>query len=327
MRKEDFFEVLGELDDDIVEGAKIPMKVSKNNIVVKHGWIKWASAAACFCLILTAAMVTFSGILKGPDNIMPPADLDTGVTVSDKAEPNSTDPSQLPEEPLETTSVQPSGGQNVIINWDSVFVNESDSTPLDAARLNYDPDLYAEEDWGREEIVSYSGWDLAPGYIPEGLSDGGQGVAAGIWREKATGEIVEEQAGRGFWADFWEDGSPKSNDDLYIPAGFTIIASKLGILHCALLPVEESKTTDFDGVPVTLSHCSMPHGPFDPTKKAPNGHYNMPAGYYDIYVASFTLDGVKYELEAQRLELEEVIKIVASVINIPSSEDFVVGKM
>lgn len=50
----------------------------------------------------------------------------------------------------------------------------------------------------------------------------------------------------------------------------------------------------------------------------------MPAGYYDIYTASFTLDGVEYEVSAQRLELEEVIKIVASIIN-PHSENFVVG--
>ena len=32
-----------------------------------------------------------------------------------------------------------------------------------------------------------------------------------------------------------------------------------------------------------------------------------------------------YEVSAQRLELEEVIKITASIINTPYSEDFVVG--
>ena len=69
----------------------------------------------------------------------------------------------------------------------------------------------------------------------------------------------------------------------------------------------------------------MKHGPFDPTQKAPDGLSNMPAGYYDIYTASFTLDGVEYEVSAQRLELEEVIKITASIINMPYSEDFVVG--
>ena len=110
-----------------------------------------------------------------------------------------------------------------------------------------------------------------------------------------------------------------------IPRGFTITVSKLGIIHCGLLPVDEDRTTDFGGVPVTLSHCSMKHGPFDPTKKAPDGLSYMPAGYYDIYTATFTLDGVEYEVSAQRLELEEVIKIVASIIN-PYSENFVMGR-
>ena len=51
----------------------------------------------------------------------------------------------------------------------------------------------------------------------------------------------------------------------------------------------------------------------------------MPAGYYDVYVASFTLNGVEYEIEGQRLELEEIIRITASVINMPPSGDFTVG--
>ena len=88
------------------------------------------------------------------------------------------------------------------------------------------------------------------------------------------------------------------------------------ILHCCLLPVDEERTTDFGGVPVTLRHSSLPYG---------DGVSKTPAGYYDIYTAAFTLNGVEYEIDAQRLELEEVIKITASIINMPYSEDFVVG--
>ena len=195
----------------------------------------------------------------------------------------------------------------------------------DAAPRYYDPDLYYTENWGEKEIVAYYGWDLAPAYIPENLTDGGKGPGGIMYQERATGEIVQDQGGRGFWTDFWEDGSPKSDDDLYIPTGFTVQASKLGILHCALLPVDEERTTDFGGVPVTLTHCSMKHGPFDPTQKAPDGLSNMPAGYYDIYTASFTLNGTKYEVTAQRLELEEVIQIVASVISGQTGESITVG--
>ena len=44
MRKEDFFEVLGELDDDIVKGAKTIMKK-------KAYWKVWGTMAACFAII------------------------------------------------------------------------------------------------------------------------------------------------------------------------------------------------------------------------------------------------------------------------------------
>lgn len=47
MRKEDFFEVLGELDDDIVKGAKITMKKKMN-------WKAWGAMAACLCLVVGA---------------------------------------------------------------------------------------------------------------------------------------------------------------------------------------------------------------------------------------------------------------------------------
>lgn len=307
MNAAQFSNALGKVNDKYIMEATIYEHKKKS------GWLKWVAAAACFGLTLTAALVILPGVLKEPGNVVPPpvSDLEPVVSVDD--------------EPYVTESPQFSDEQDIIINWDNVVVNESDGMGLDASLLYRDPDLYIEETWGEEEVVAYYGWTLTPSYIPEGLSAGSRNVTAGIWRERATGEIVQDQAGRGFWPDFWEDGSPKSDDDIVIPTGFTVIASKLGILHCALLPVDESKTTDFGEVPVTLSHCSLPYGPFDPTQKDPSGLYNMPAGYYDIYVASFTLDGVEYEIEARRLELEEVIKIVVSVINVPSSESFTVG--
>ena len=52
MRKEDFFEVLGELDDDIVKGAKTTMKKDKDK---KPIWAKWGALAACLALIVSLA--------------------------------------------------------------------------------------------------------------------------------------------------------------------------------------------------------------------------------------------------------------------------------
>lgn len=60
MRKEDFFEVLGSLDDDIVKEAKAPMK-KKINIRVLGG------VAACICLIILGSMSIISWRLRPQD--------------------------------------------------------------------------------------------------------------------------------------------------------------------------------------------------------------------------------------------------------------------
>ena len=307
MNAAQFSHALGKVNDKYIMEA-ITYERKK-----KSGWLKWGAMAACFGLILTAALTTLPGILKGPNKIEPPSNPGLGPAVSDGDHQSNGEPLQPPSE------------REITINWDNVAVNESAGLAPNAAPLYRDPAIYNEEILDTQGVRTYYGWELAPAYIPDDLTGGGKAVSGRIVREKATGNVVEDQAGRSFWVDFGEDGSPRSNDDIVIPKGFTITVSKLGIIHCGLLPVDEERTTDFGGVPVTLSHCSMKHGPFDPTKKAPDGLSNMPAGYYDIYTATFTLDGVEYEVSAQRLELEEVIKIVASIIN-PYSENFVMGR-
>lgn len=276
--------------------------------------LKWEAMAACLVLIFTVAMATVPGIFSSQGDPVIPNPTVSAPVASDE----NPSPSVAP--------TLPARGQEVTINWDNVAVNEAAGSTPDAARRYYDPDLYDMKHWTEAEIVAYYGWNLTPAYIPDGLTTGGNGPGGFLCTQKATGEIVEDHTSRGFWVDFWEDGSPKSDDDIVQPKGFTVTVSKLGIFHCGLLPVDEARTTDFDGVPVTLSHCSMPHGPFDPTQKDPSGLYNMPAGYYDIYTASFTLDGVQYEISAQRLELEQLIRITASVIGMRSEEAFTVGR-
>ncbi len=298
MNAEQFSYALGKVNDKYIMEA-ITYKKEK-----KSGWLKWGTMVACFGLILTVALVTLPGILKEPNKIEPPPDPGPGSVVGD-------DDNQTNNEPL-----QPPNERELIINWDNVVVNESAGLAPDAAPLYRDPALYNEEILDTQGVRTYYGWELAPAYIPDDLTGGGKAVSGRIVREKATGNVVEDQAGRSFWVDFGEDGRPKSNDEIVIPKGFTIRASRLRILHCCLLPVDGERTTDFGGVPVTLRHCSLPYG---------DGVSKTPAGYYDIYTAAFTLNGVEYEIEAQRLELEEVIKITASIINMPYSEDFVVG--
>lgn len=52
MKKEDFFEVIGGLDDDIVKGAKSDMKNAKS-MKMKLNWKVCGAMAACLCLVAT----------------------------------------------------------------------------------------------------------------------------------------------------------------------------------------------------------------------------------------------------------------------------------
>ena len=60
-------------------------------------------------------------------------------------------------------------------------------------------------------------------------------------------------------------------------------------------------------MPVTIGYCSMSHGPYDPET-------HTPAGYYDLYVAEFTLDGIQFKITAYEMDLEDVVKVAASII-------------
>ena len=298
MNAAQFSSALGKVNDKYI------MEAVTYELKKKSGWLKWGAMAACIGLIFTVTMAALPGILKGQGTIVPPPDPSIpGPVASDGRDQPSVEP------------LQPSSEPEITINRDKVAVNESAGLAQNAAPLYRDPAIYNEEILNTEGVRAYYGWELAPAYIPDDLTGGGKAVLGRIVREKATGNVVEDQAGRSFWVDFGEDGSPKSNDDIVIPQGFTIRASRLRILHCCLLPVDNERTTDFGGVPVTLRHCSLPYS---------DGASKTPAGYYDIYTAAFTLNGVEYEIEAQRLELEEVIKITASIIS-PFHEDFIVG--
>jgi len=66
-------------------------------------------------------------------------------------------------------------------------------------------------------------------------------------------------------------------------------------------------TSDIDGTAVTFGYRPMPYGPYNPDT-------HDPAGYYDRYVAEFEYDGIEYEIVAEQMEAEEVVKVVSSII-------------
>lgn len=91
MKKEDFFEVLGELDDDIVKGAEIPMKKKAN-------WKVWGATAACLALALCVGIFAFYTQRNGDNAIEPGvADVAPMVYVNDTLYIQSSDQQGYPE--------------------------------------------------------------------------------------------------------------------------------------------------------------------------------------------------------------------------------------
>ena len=91
MKKEDFFEVLGELDDDIVKGAKLTMRKKMN-------WKIWGAMAACFMLVLSIGTYMFN-TLQGGDVATEHGTADAApmVYVNDTLYKQSSDQTGYPE--------------------------------------------------------------------------------------------------------------------------------------------------------------------------------------------------------------------------------------
>lgn len=91
MKKEDFFEVIGELEDDIVKGARTTMKGKKN-------WKIWGAMAACLVLVVSIGAFMHN-ILRGEDMITESGTADAApmVYVNDTLYIQSSDQQGYPE--------------------------------------------------------------------------------------------------------------------------------------------------------------------------------------------------------------------------------------
>ena len=278
-----FSEAISELDDRYYQEAA-------NYHCKKHGWIKWSVMAACLTVVLFTAF-----------SVLPNDFRQQGTTPPDN--PNGV----IADNPTDTTNDTGPATSEIHISIDKIFFNEVE-TLMGTAPLWRDPGLYDRIWWDRNVVIDYYGKDLTPKYVPDGLTAANGNGTAQVVADK-SGNIVEDTVWLGFYHDYNENGSPKLTEGVTARKGFSITVSKIGLLHDCLyiLPEDELKTSDIDGTEVTFGYRSMPYGPYDP-----NTH--EPSGYYDLYVAEFEHDGIEYEIVAEQMKAEEVVKVVSSVI-------------
>ena len=57
---------VGHIDDDLVSGA------NRAKVVKKNAWLKWGSIAACFAIMIMAAVIAVPMMFGGDDPVVPP---------------------------------------------------------------------------------------------------------------------------------------------------------------------------------------------------------------------------------------------------------------
>lgn len=272
MNMKHFSKAMSEVDSKYVEEALNYKKKTKRN-----SWVKWGTMAACFAVVAVAAISVLPNYLNRQ-----------GVTPPNTPNEVITDHSNDDTPPV-TSEIR--------ISMSDMMINQVDGfTSADYVR--YNPETDNEVIWNKEDIAAYYGTDLTPAYIPNGLAASAQNSNSTVYI-KQDGTVAEDTISLGFY----------QSEDMTVKQGFSITASKIGIVQTCLyrLPEDEVKTTDIEGTAVTFGYRSMPYAPY-------NAETHEPAGYYDMYVVEFEHNGIEYQIVSEQVDMEEVVKVVASII-------------
>lgn len=293
MNEYQLFDFIGEASSDYVLSAGRPARRARP---------RWAAAAACAAC--AAAVLTGAFFLKRPAPVEPaPQPFPTALQPT----PSPTSDIPRPCPPAEPT--QPAAPSPALtIDLTQLAVNElSEDLPFAAQRADFHL-THQEVEWTQDEIAAWFGkTDFTPAFLPDGLLPAGWNNTAVVYTK--DGEVVIDLLRLGFYPGYYEDGGAKSDDACPYARGFGLRVSKHSTHPFRDWAVWEPtvESSEIAGTSVTITHKSYSHGPYDPET-------HEPAGYYDWYDAEFQLDGLNYEIDAQRLTLEEVAAVAASVI-------------
>lgn len=296
MNPAELLDLIGEVNEDYVLAAGQP------NRRARPRWVSLAACAACAALALTGVF-----FLKQDTDVQiepPSAPL---PTVQEPAAVPTGDIPHLDPPEESAAPAQPSPAP-MVIDLGQISVNElPEGQPSGTLRADFSL-THEEVEWGEDEIAAWFGkTDFTPAFIPENLIPAQGNNTATVFTK--DGQVVIDLLGLGFYVDYYEDGGPRSTDECVYARGFTLHISRHSTHPFRDWAIREPTVvaSDIAGTDVTVTHTSYSYGPYDPDTHAP-------AGYYDWYSAEFALDGLNYEIDAQRLTLEEVVSVAASII-------------
>lgn len=255
------------------------------------------------CLALIAILYkVLPKVIASPNTPLPTETL----TVSDNVQEQSGAPDLSANEQTDTDNNTP-----ITIDMDDIYLNELGPVLDQQGRVFPNPTACVDTIWNGQDIIDYFGKDLSPAYLPKELSASPNNSTQNVVLS-SEGEVWEDTVWLYFAHAFEEDGSRKLTDDVPAFKGFSLIASKIGIISeyqfqltesPFLLPDYEPKVSKFGDIDVYIGYQSIGYGP-----------YEARDGYYDYYVAIFKVADIEYQLAFSQIGLEEAVKVIASII-------------
>ena len=169
----------------------------------------------------------------------------------------------------------------IVISMRSIHINEVEGmTPADYDR---NVELYDEVTWNADDILTYYGKDLTPAYIPAGLAVGEENDTTNVWVGIA-GTAAEGTVGM-------DTVTLTFQDDTGIER-LSVSVSSVGFPD-DIYVLDNAQESTISDVSVIFSHVSTAD---------------------ELYFAEFAYDGLQYRIRAVQLPLEELVRVVSSVV-------------
>lgn len=157
------------------------------------------------------------------------------------------------------------------------------------------------------ESFDYLGKDVRPTFLPEGikyLGDEFPEFSQTIFYN-LDNSVYHDQFYFSYAYDF------ESYNPLEKKIGITVSKVSSAQDDCISIWAENMEASKIKDIDVMIGKREMPYGPFTPVEDGPS----IPSGYYDLFVAEFSYDGLNYQVISDNLTEEEFVKVLASMIN------------
>ncbi len=190
-------------------------------------------------------------------------------------------------------------------NGTTIYFNKLESLQSDnRIKLNFDKTY--EKKLTDEEAFAYLGKNILPAWMPDNLK------YAGDISPDAKHTIYYNNDGTIYFDQLWFSYSEEFENYNPLAKKLNIVASKIANIQndCVYIWSEDMIVSEINGIKIMIGSRQMPYGPYTIAENGPN----IPAGYYDLFVAEFQYDGIYYQITTDNFTQDEFLKTIESMI-------------